>query len=99
MTVPVDQAQAVIERGHKADTLLQNEAFLWIVDDQTNYHLAALCAAPPGATGADAVAYHHLQQHALTELVATLRGYVEAGEQQREALEWGDPEEPKNDRS
>lgn len=81
-----DQAQLVIDRGIRAGDLLANGSFAWIVDDQTTYHLAALVAAPPGPRGADAVAYHHLQQHALSELVASLRGYVEAGEAMQRAL-------------
>lgn len=84
--VPIDQARLVIERGQKAADLLANEAFTWIVDDQTNYHLAALVAAPPGPKGADAVAYHHLQQNALSELVATLKGYADAGTAMQAAL-------------
>ena len=81
-----DQAQLVIDRGIRAGDLLANESFGWIVEDQTTYHLAALVAAPPGPRGADAVSYHHLQQHALSELVASLRGYVEAGEAMQRAL-------------
>jgi hypothetical protein len=84
--VPEDQARLIIERGDNAASLMANEAFLWIVSDQTNYHLAALCAAPPGPRGADAVAYHHLQQNALSELVAALQGYAQAGTAMREAL-------------
>jgi len=94
MELTDDLARAVIERGRKSASLLANEAFLWIVDDQTNYHLAALVAAPTGPAGADAVIYHHQQQHALTELVASLSGYAEAGEQQQAALLMSDPEEP-----
>lgn len=84
--VDVDQARLVIERGDMATRLLSDDAFNWIVNDQTNYHLAALCAAPPGPKGADAVSYHHLQQSALTELVASLQGYAQAGAAMSEAL-------------
>lgn len=95
----LDAAQAVVERGEKARALLENEAFLWIVDQQTNFHLAALVAAPPGPSGADAVAYHHNQQYALTELVATLGGYVQAGEEQLSMLNEQDLEGYQDDRS
>ena len=82
-----DQAQLVIDRGIRAADLLGNPSFAWIVDDQTTYHLAALVAAPPGLRGADAVSYHHSQQHALSELVASLRGYVEAGEKMQQVIQ------------
>ena len=80
MILPPDQARAVIERGERASALLADETFNWVLNDQTSLHLSALVAAPPGPTGADAVAYHHLMQHAYTEIVATLQGYVAAGE-------------------
>jgi hypothetical protein len=89
--IPVDQARVIIERGDRARQLLADDAFKWIVDDQTNYHLAALVAAPPGPKGADAVAYHHLQQNALSELVAALQGYAQAGEAMRNVL--NDPDD------
>ena len=89
----VDDAQFIVERGVMAKSLLDNEAFTWIVNDQSQYHLAALIAAPPGPSGADAVSYHHLQQYALTELVATLQGYAAAGEEQLAMIEMADPED------
>lgn len=95
----LDEARFIVERGNKAKTLLENEAFAWIVNDQTQYHLAALVAAPPGPKGADAVSYHHTQQYALTELVATLQGYVQAGEEQLSILQEDDPEGYTDDRS
>lgn len=89
----LDQAQAIIERGERCARLINDEDFSWIVDDLTNYHLAALVAAPPGPSGAEAVSHHHLMQHSLTDLVATLKGYVEAGEAMKKALLEGDDEE------
>jgi hypothetical protein len=86
-TISPDQAEYVIQRGQRAADLLANPSFAWIVDDQTSIHLAALVAAPPGPAGADAVAYHHNQQHALTELVSLLQGYVQAGVAQQHVLE------------
>jgi hypothetical protein len=91
MLPPADQTGAIIERGERSKRLLSDDTFRWIVDDQTHYHLAALVAAPPGPKGADAVAYHHLQQNALSELVATLQGYQQAGEAMVNAL--NDPDE------
>lgn len=75
-----------MERGRKAAALLSDPTFQWVVDDQTNYHLAALVAAPPGPSGADAITYHHLLQHALSELVATLQGHAQAGAAMERAL-------------
>lgn len=63
------------------------------MDDLTNYHLSALVAAPPGDRGKDARDYHHLLQHALTELVGQLKSYVEAGEAARKAVMDGDEED------
>ena len=98
----LDEAQFIVERGNKAKALLENDAFIWIVDDQTQYHLAALIASPPGPSGAEAVSYHHTQQYALTELVASLQGYVAAGEEQLDILianGQDDPEGYNDDRS
>jgi hypothetical protein len=81
-----DLARLVIERGQRASDLLGSDTFQWIVEDQTSYHLAALVAAPPGPKGADAVAYHHSLQHALSELVASLKGHAEAGAAMERAL-------------
>lgn len=91
--VPLDQARLIIERGENATRLLADPAFVWIVDDQTNYHLAALCAAPPGPRGAEAVAYHHGVQHSLSELVSALQGYSQAGEAMASALQEPDAED------
>lgn len=82
-----DEAQAIIERGSRARALLDNETFRWVVEDQTSLHLSAIVAAPPGPKGADAVAYHHAIQHALTELCGNLQGYAEAGEAMQRAIE------------
>ena len=84
--IDLEQARLIIERGQRAADLLANPSFQWIVDDQTQYHLAALVAAPPGPRGCDARDYHHLQQHALSELVATLTGYAQAGAEQAARL-------------
>lgn len=91
--IPFDHAQFIIERGDRSRELLDNESFQWIINDQTDYHLAALVAAPPGPKGAEAVAYHHTQQHALSELVAALQGYAEAGAKMREVIEMPDDDD------
>ena len=87
MHEPLDEAQAIITRGVQSQALLDNEAFIWIVNDQTQYHLAALCATPPGPAGAEAREAHYFQQHALSDLVAALQGYAAAGEAMQAALE------------
>jgi hypothetical protein len=87
MHEPQDEAQAIITRSVQAQALLDNEAFVWIVNDQTQYHLAALCATPPGPAGAADRETHYLQQHAFSELVAALQGYAAAGEAMQQALE------------
>ncbi|MES1994441.1 MAG: hypothetical protein V4457_12830 [Pseudomonadota bacterium] len=82
-----DQARAVIERGRHAADLLANPSFVWIINEQTAEHVAALIASPPGPSGLEKREYHHLQQHALSELVLTLTGYAETGKAQADALE------------
>lgn len=90
-----DAARAVIERGQRAADLLANPSFVWIVNEQTAEHVAALVASPPGPAGLEKREYHHLQQHAISELVLTLQGYADAGRAQADALEAfeGEPED------
>lgn len=83
--IDADQIQLIIDRGQRATHLLADETFRWIVDDQTNYHLAALVAARP-VKDADAISYHHTLQHALMELVSSLQGHAEVGRKMEEAL-------------
>jgi hypothetical protein len=93
--IDYEDAQRVIERGHRAETLLANEAFAWVVNDLTTMHLAALVAADPGTPqGQEEAHSHHVQQHALTGIVEALTGYVAAGREQQEILGLSDPEEP-----
>ena len=77
---------AGLERGDRAKELLDSTAFRDIVDDLTQQHIAQLVACPPGDKHKDAREHAHLMQHALTELVATIRGYVAAAEDLRRAL-------------
>ncbi len=83
--IDADQVQLIIERGQRATRLLDDETFRWIVDDLTNYHLAALVAARP-VKDADAIEYHHTLQHALSEIVASLQGYSETGRKMEAVL-------------
>lgn len=62
-------------------------AFLSVVDDISGLHLAALMATRPGARDLDAREYHHLMHHALTEIVAQLQGYDQAGEAMQRVLD------------
>ena len=80
-----DQAQQIIEQGHHAAAVLESEHFMAVVDQQTNYHMAAIVAARP-VIDRDAIDYHHSIQHALSELVALLRGQVDAGKAMEKAL-------------
>lgn len=91
--LPPDQAQEVIDRGRNAAAVLANEHFMAVVDQQTNYHLSAIVAAPPGPRGADAVQYHHAIQHALSELVAILQSQAAAGEAMQKAVQEAAEEE------
>jgi hypothetical protein len=63
--------------------LLSSEFFLELINDMTTYNMSAMVACRPGVKAdADALAYHHTLQHALTEIVGQLKSYVLAGEQQ-----------------
>lgn len=92
-----DERIAVMERGEHAKALLSAPFFTEIVDHLTTYHVAGIAACRPGhKADADALAYHHTMQHALTEIVGTLRQFVDAGAQEahrmtRELAEDGDP--------
>jgi len=86
ISLPPDIA-AVLNRGEAAKEILESTAFLEIVDDMTQQHLAQLVACPPGEKHRDAREHAHLLQFALTEIVSTLRGYVATAEDLRRALE------------
>lgn len=80
----------IIERGHRAARLLGDAVFLGAIDDLSDYHLAALVAAPPGEQGREAREYHHLLHYALSELGGQIQGYVDTGlvaEARQQALE------------
>jgi hypothetical protein len=85
--IDADQARWIVERGQNARALMGTPAFLSVVDDLSNLHLAALVATRPGATDLDAREYHHLLHHALTEIVSQLRQYDQAGEAMQRVLE------------
>lgn len=80
-----DQAQQIIDQGQHAAAVLESEHFMAVVDQQTNYHMAAIAAARP-VLDRDAIDYHHSIQHALSELVSLLRGQVDAGKAMEKAL-------------
>jgi hypothetical protein len=65
--------ELALERGEAAAALLRSACFISVVDDLSNYHLAALCASPPGDASRDARDFHHLLHHALTLIVDELR--------------------------
>ena len=83
----VPEVEALISRGNAAKALLDNPDFHAVVNDLTNFHLSAMVASPPGEKGKDARDYHHLLQHALTEIVNTLKGYADTGENMLRAVE------------
>jgi hypothetical protein len=85
-TLPPDIV-AVLERGERARELLESTAFIEIVDDMTQQHIAQLVACPPGAKYQDAREHAHLMQHGLTEIVATIRSYVATADDLRRAIE------------
>lgn len=68
--------EVLLEAGRIASELLSSEAFTSCVNDLSTYHLAAICAAPPGASGRDARDHHHLLHYALSEIVSELQSRI-----------------------
>jgi len=69
--------------------VLDLPAFHEVVDHLTAYHVAGMTACRPGyAADADALAHHHLMQHALTEIVAQLQQWAAVGDAAQRAVEW-----------
>jgi uridylate kinase len=84
-----DDIMAQVERGAAMQACLDSPAFKEAVDHLTNYHVAAMVACRPGYTAdADALAHHHLMQHALTEIVATMQQWASVGAQAQLAHDW-----------
>lgn len=81
-----NEAQVVIEAGRAARELLDSAAFVSSVNALSNYHLAAICATPPGAKGREDREYHHLLHFALGEIVSELQGRVATGDEMTEML-------------
>jgi len=80
-----EQSSYIIQRGLKSKSLLENEAFLWIVDEQTSTNLMQIMACKPGDDAA--LKHAHLMQYTLTDLVSTLQGYAQAGEAEARVIE------------
>lgn len=78
MTLP--DVEAVLARGQRAAGLLADSTFLAVVDDLSNYHLAAMCACQPGERHRETRDYHHTLHFALCETVQTLQGYAAAAD-------------------
>ena len=72
---------ALLERGRAARALLQDETFLSVLDDLSNYHIAALVAALPGEGGREAREHHHLLHYALSEIAGDLSGRVQTADE------------------
>jgi hypothetical protein len=83
---------AILERGQRAQDLLDNPTFTETVDDLTQQFLAQMVACRPGERDREARDYAHLMQHAMTELVASLRGYAATASDLRRVLEFEDGE-------
>lgn len=92
MHLPQDLQEA-LERGVHARDLMAQPAFTETVDYLTNYHLAAMVAARPGSKDREALEYHHLMQHALTEIVSTLVGFRNAADEIEARLAEGEDQE------
>ena len=67
---------AVLDRGLRAQELLQNSTFLAVIDDLSNYNVTAMVASPPGEASRAAREHHHLMHFAVCEIVQTLQGYA-----------------------
>lgn len=78
--IPLDP-QIVIERGRDAERLLADPTFEAVMNDLSNWHVAAMIAAPPGSPGAESREHHHRLTFALREIVDTLKGHQAASEE------------------
>ena len=80
---------AQMERGAAMDAALDSTAFKEAVDHLTSFHMAGLVACRPAhKADAEALAYHHTMQHALTEIVDQMVQWSVAGKAAAQALEW-----------
>jgi len=71
----------VLTRGEDAALLMQNAAFLNVIDDISNFHLSALVAAPPGASSLEAREYHHTMHTAIREVAQEIQSRVAYAEE------------------
>lgn len=84
-----DEMIAMIERGNAMRAALENPAFIEAVDHLTTHHLSALVACRPGyASDQEALTHHHTMHHAITEVLAQMAQWMEAGEAAARALQW-----------
>lgn len=70
--------EVVIERGRDAERLLENPTFVAVMNDLSNWHVAAMIASPPGSSGGEVREHHHRMTFALREIEETLKGYRDA---------------------
>jgi len=84
-----DEMIAQIERGNAMRAALESPAFVEAVEHLTTYHLSALIACRPGyAPDQDALTHHHTMHHAITEILAQMSQWVDAGDAASRALDW-----------
>jgi hypothetical protein len=82
-----DEIDAILKRGERAKSLLTNEDFLAIVDDLSNYHLAALVACAPGERDRETREFHHTMHAALREIAQEIQQRVSAAEEIKARLD------------
>lgn len=85
--------QLILDRGQAAALLMADETFLSVVDDLSQYHLAAIVAAPPGDRGREARDHHHLLHFALSEIAGELQGRVQTAEELKRLLKQQEDDE------
>ena len=68
MDIPLTEVERVIIQGHAARRLLRDEDFAEVLNALSDYHLAAMVAAPPGKADEGTRDHHHLMLHALREV-------------------------------
>lgn len=84
-----DEMIAQIERGNAMRGALDNPSFVEAVEHLSTYHMAAMVACRPGySADAEALAHHHSCHHAITEILAQMAQWSDAGEAAARALEW-----------
>ena len=94
--VNLPDPEVILAIGDAARALIANEAFTTTVNDLSSFHLAAICAAPPGSKGLEAREHHHLLHYALGEIVSEIQSRIATSDEMLELIAREDKDEEDN---